>query len=122
MFDGFLLKILQILHHGRINFAEVWFYFLKSVGGETRAFALASLYSPADEYLVGYSSGTLIVCRYEGKEKLIVIDVKAILSVVAMVPFRYAINTLDNHYFMIEKIGLDVVDTDAQEEEEAYQG
>ena len=34
-----------------------------------------------------------------------------------MVPFRYAVNSLDNYYFMIESIGLDVVDVDTQEDE-----
>ena len=46
---------------------------------------------------------------------LVVIDVKPILSVVAMVPFQYAINSLDNQHFMIEKIGLDVVDVDTED-------
>ena len=52
-----------------------------------------------------------------GEETLIVIEVKYILSVVAMVPFRYTVDGLDNYYFMIESIGLDVVDVDAQEDE-----
>ena len=48
-----------------------------------------------------------------------VTDVKCISSVVAMVPFQPGINGLDNYYFVIEKIGLDVVyiDIDAQEDE-----
>ena len=107
----------QILCHGRINFAEVKFYFTKTSGGVTRAFALVSLYSPPDEYLLGHSHGTLLVCRYHGDTTLVVISVGSILSVVAMVPFWYAINNLTSYYFMIEKIGLDVVDTDAQEDE-----
>ena len=50
---------------------------------------------------------------------MVVIDVKRILSVVAMVPLQCAINGLDDYYFVIEKIGLDVVDvyTDAEEDE-----
>ena len=48
-----------------------------------------------------------------------VINVKCILSVVAMVPLQRTINGLDDYYFVIEKIGLDVVDiyTDAEEDE-----
>lgn len=42
---------------------------------------------------------------------------RSILAVVAMVPFRYALNGLDNYHFMIEQIGLDVVEVDAQEDE-----
>ena len=61
----------------------------------------------------------LMACRYQGEEALVVIDIKCILSVVAMVPLEYSINSLDTHYFVIEKIGSDVidVDTDAQEDE-----
>jgi hypothetical protein len=47
-----------------------------------------------------------------------VINVKSILSVVAMVPFRYAVDGLNNYYFMIEKIGLDVVEVDSQDNDE----
>ena len=35
-----------------------------------------------------------------------------------MVPFRYAIDGLDNYYFVIEQIGLDVVEVDTQDNEE----
>jgi hypothetical protein len=35
-----------------------------------------------------------------------------------MVPFQYSVDGLDNHYFMIEKIGLDVVDVDVDVEED----
>ena len=125
--SGFILKfnrqILntapQILHHGLVNFAQVRFYFTEVLQEEMRAFALVSLYSPANDHLLGYSNGTLIVCRYQGEEALVVIDVKCILSVVAMVPLQCVINGLDDYYFVIEKIGLDVVDeyTDAEEDE-----
>ena len=47
-----------------------------------------------------------------------VINVTSILSVVAMVPFRYAIDDLDNYYFVIEQVGLDVVEVDTQDNEE----
>jgi hypothetical protein len=49
---------------------------------------------------------------------LVVVDAKCILSVVAMVPFRYLVDGQDNYYFMIEKIGLDVVDVDVDAEED----
>ena len=47
---------------------------------------------------------------------LLVINLTLILSVVAIVSFQYTIDSLANYYFMIEKIGLDVVNTDAQED------
>ena len=76
------------------------------------------MYSPPSEYLLRYSCDTLIVCRYQGDTELVVINAKSILSVVAMIPFRYTLDGLDNYYFMIEKIGLDVVEVATQEDEE----
>jgi hypothetical protein len=64
------------------------------------------------------SSGALLVCRYRDERALVVIDAKCILSVVAMVPFQYLVDGLDIQYFMIEKIGLDVVDVDVDAEED----
>ena len=52
-----------------------------------RTFALCSLYSQVDEHLKEYSNNALNVCTYEGKERLAVVRVDNIISVVAMVPF-----------------------------------
>lgn len=112
------MAISQILHHGVIRFAEVKFYFTNRFQGETRGFAFVSLYSPANEHLLDYSTGTLVVCRYAGEGSLVVIDANSICSVVAMVPFQYAIDGGGDYYFMIEKIGLDVVDADTSGEDE----
>lgn len=49
---------------------------------------------------------------------LVVIDVKSILAVVAMVPFPFLIDGHGDQYFMIEQIGLDVVDGDDPEDNE----
>jgi len=43
---------------------------------------------------------------------MVVINVKEILSVIAMVPFPFTIRGRGNQYFMIEQIGLDVVEVD----------
>ena len=43
---------------------------------------------------------------------MVVIDVKLILSVVAMVPFPFIVGGRSKQYFMIEQIGLDIVKTD----------
>ena len=40
-----------------------------------------------------------------------VIDVKSIISVVAMVPFPFIVGGRGDQFFMIEQIGLDVVET-----------
>ena len=66
-------KALQILHHGVIHFAEVRFYFFKMFGEDLQAFALVSLYSPPNEYLLQTTSDTLVVCRYQGDGALTVI-------------------------------------------------
>ena len=84
--------------------------------GEMQVFALISIYSPPNQYFLGYSHRTLIACRYQGKTMQVVIDMKSIVSVVAMVPFQYQIDRLDNCYFMIEKIGLDIIEVDTEED------
>ena len=94
------------------------FYFSRTFGGEKRAFALVSPYSPPNDYLGKISHNTLIACMYQGDELLSVIDVKSIISVVAMVPFPYTINGCDNYYFMVEKVGLDVADVESHEDTE----
>jgi hypothetical protein len=58
---------------------------------------------------------------YQGEDVLIVIEAKAILFVVAMVPFRFAINGQSNYYFVVEKVGLDVVEVDVGTQEDAIQ-
>jgi hypothetical protein len=86
------------------------------IGNESRAFALVSLYSPPNEYLLKYTNTTLAVCRYRGERSLVVIGVKSILSVVAMVPFPFSIDGHGDQYFMIEKMGLDVAEADDPED------
>lgn len=41
-----------------------------------------------------------------------VIDAKSIVSVVAMVPFPFVVGGRSNQFYMIEQMGLDVVETD----------
>ena len=81
-----------------------------------RGLALVSLYSPPNEHMAAVSHNSLVVCVYNGEEVLLVIDVKAILSVVAMIPFKYTIDGQGNYHFMVEKIGLDVLEVDTQDE------
>ena len=76
-----------------------------------------SPYSAPDEYLLQVSNSTLVVCRYQDGDTLWVINVRSILSVVAMIPFPFLLNGHDNYYYIVEKIGLDVIDVDAQENE-----
>lgn len=58
------------------------------------------------------------MCGYQGDAALVIIDVKSIVSVVGMIPFPYTLDDRGDQYFVAEQIGLDVVDTDAQEDNE----
>lgn len=87
----------------------------------TRAFAVVLPYSPPNRHLLEVSHDTLVVCRYQADGVLWVIDVKLIVSVVAMVPFNFLVNGQDNYFFLVEKIGLDVVEVDTQDEDEDEQ-
>jgi len=86
--------------------------------GMTRAFAVVSPYSPPNKHLLGVSHNTLAVCRYQGDDVLWIIDVKLIVSVVAMVPFDFLIDGQDNYFFLVEKIGLDVIEVDTQDDDD----
>jgi len=79
-------------------------------GDTPRALALVSIYSPPDEYLLRHTHTTLAVCRRQGEEVLVVIDAKSILSAVAIVPFPFIVGGYDEQYFVVEKIGLDVLE------------
>ena len=90
------------------------FFFVKTLGGEPRGLALVSLYSPPRGDLLQLSHDTLVVCKYQA-ECLIVIPIQSVISVVAMVPLPVSAG---DAYFMIEKIGLDVIDIDDTGDEE----
>jgi len=87
-------------------------------GDEPRAFALLSLYSPPNEHLLHTTCNALVVCRHGYNGILTVINVKSILSVIAMAPFPFLIDSNGDQYFMIEKVGLDVIEADALEDNE----
>ena len=46
---------------------------------------------------------------------LVVINIKSILSVVTMIPFPFVVGGCPNQYFMVEQIGLDVIETHCHE-------
>jgi hypothetical protein len=54
------------------------------------------------------SYNTLMSCTYRGDESLIVVDAKAIIAVVAMVPHSPFPEDTTDRYFVVEKPGLDV--------------
>ena len=87
-------------------------------GDELRAFALVSLYSTPNEFLLQRTHNSLAVFRYIGDDALVVVDAKSILSVVGMIPFPYCIDGNRDQYFMVEKIGLDVIEADTLEDDD----
>ena len=75
-------------------------------------------YSPPNEYLLASTHTTLAVCRHHRERPLVVIDAKSILSVVAMVPFPFTLDGHNNQYYVVEKIGLDVIEVEDPEDNE----
>ena len=69
--------------------------------------ALVSLYSRPDATLLQSSSNTLWSCQYQGVEGFRVVEVKSIMSVVAIVPLPHG--DLGS-CFVAEKLGLEVAD------------
>jgi len=102
---------LQVIYEDKEQFGEVHFFYRISIGiDQWRPVALISLYSPPDPDLLKISSDTLLVCKYQGDDSLILVEAQAIKSVIAMVPFmekpedgspRYH----DGRFFVVEMPG-----------------
>ena len=120
-----------------IEFAigEVQYYFRLNLSDRQLALAMISRYGPPNRALLKISSGALYSCRFLGNENLIVVNAKSIQSVVGMVKHKvgeynsplsqnYGDLNLppdfgDNTYYLVEKIGLEVLQmTDYVDEEE----
>jgi len=73
--------------------------------------ALVLLYGPPDRWLLEQSHHSLWSCERQGNCGLVVVDVKNILSVVAMIPHSPRIPgnaQVGERFFVHEKIGLEV--------------
>ncbi|KAH9016017.1 hypothetical protein EDB84DRAFT_1252809, partial [Lactarius hengduanensis] len=68
------------------------------------------VYSQPDPSLLRLSMNTLWSCVYLGDRALKFVDVKAIQSVVAMIPHRPSIDSrsVEDRFFLVEKPGFDV--------------
>ncbi|KAJ7057285.1 hypothetical protein C8F01DRAFT_991867 [Mycena amicta] len=104
-------------------YAETQFLFQSDLQ-EDVTLALVSVYSSPDKKLLEESSKSLWVCKYLGDESLKIIDVKAITSVVAVVPFEEGKKPVEDddgadgsdsepeevgeRVFMVHKMGLEV--------------
>ncbi|KAF9786834.1 hypothetical protein BJ322DRAFT_1106936 [Thelephora terrestris] len=91
------------------KFGEVQFFFHH----QTKGFAVVSIFSDPNNELLESSFQALHVCKYQGNQALQVIQVDAIHSVVAMIPFdpspeSDSISQIGQRHFMVEKFGLDM--------------
>lgn len=101
--------LFQLMLEGKISFAEVQYFFRMHVNEELEArnMAIVSLYTPPDLTLLAASYNTVWSCKYQGSQGFRVVDVKSILSVVAIIPYdHHALET--SSYFVVEKFGLDM--------------
>ncbi len=72
-------------------------------------YALVSVWSGPDTDLLEESSNTVYLCVYQGQADLWVIDAKAIMSVVAMVPMTPHEGDCSARFFLLEKPGLEIM-------------
>lgn len=72
--------------------------------------ALISIYNPPDRDLLLQSHNTLWSVKCDGNEKIQVVDVEMIQSVVALVPHSEGLlgQEWKNRFFVVEKPGLEV--------------
>lgn len=73
--------------------------------------AMISLYRPPVPTLLTDSSGALWTCKYNDEDALKIIDVRTILSVVAMQPLPMFLGEFpDQLWFAVEKYGIDDIE------------
>ncbi|KAG6808925.1 hypothetical protein H0H92_002347 [Tricholoma furcatifolium] len=105
-----MARNIKLNYHGTLEFGEVQYYFQVEFGSGIRALAVVALYSRPNAGLLKESSYTLWTCKKVGHERIIVIDVQQIESVVCMAP--HSVEMLgpdwDDWVFLVEKPGLDV--------------
>jgi hypothetical protein len=72
-----------------------------------RKYALVSMWSEPDARLLGLSHGTLYVCSHMGAGDMRVIEIKSIISVVALIPMKPSDGVASERFFVVEKPGLE---------------
>jgi hypothetical protein len=111
---------------------EVQYYFQLYLEDTCHSFAMLSKFTGPNQALLNLSSGALYSCQYLGKNNLAVCNVKSICSVVAMVKHPPIISEdlangyeelegfmpiMGNSYYLVEKLGLEVLHMTGQTEE-----
>lgn len=92
-------------------------------GDAVHTLAVISIFAPPNRGLFEQSCQTVYICHYLGNTSLKVINVQQIESVVAMVPdFKVTkaghIETPDDCYFLVEKLGLGLTELLGEQEED----
>jgi hypothetical protein len=113
LMDPTKLSFTQLQLNNEVKYGEVLFFFLNEAVDNTvdttNYYALVSIYGPPNAGLLRDSSHALQACAYYGDDNLHVIRVASILSVVSMQPLPVSPDDvgLDNHWFVVEKSGID---------------
>ncbi|KAI0083673.1 hypothetical protein BDY19DRAFT_859449, partial [Irpex rosettiformis] len=113
-------RMVEIVHNGEVEMAEVYFYFFLDLEEdvarhEREAYALISIIGPPDPELLELSYYTFWSCLPTGDDGLAIINVKAIQATVAIIP--HEIDIIDDlqlrervrgRWFMVPELGADV--------------
>ncbi|KAJ8579693.1 hypothetical protein M405DRAFT_712474, partial [Rhizopogon salebrosus TDB-379] len=108
----------------QIRFAEVLYFTRLAVEDHDQNewcfinVAIVQLYSLPDDALLQLSFQTVVSCTQ--LDEIVVVDVRNILSVVAMIPHKPTLpsGTTEDRFFMLEKPGLDISNLTVHIEEE----
>ncbi|KAF9496980.1 hypothetical protein BDN71DRAFT_1388425 [Pleurotus eryngii] len=100
----------KVVQNGQVDYAEVQFYFLRKIGDNIQGFAIISRYSRPDATLLEESFGTLWSCTYLGDNALEIIPLEDITAVVSMQPLPLLENEEGEHWFAVEKSGIEDIE------------
>lgn len=98
------------MYNTRLRYGEVLYFFQHKIGNNVHTLAVVSLYGLENALLLAESSGTVWACQAQGDDTLVVIDVKTILTCIAMVPHTFVIPNTDplQLFLAMDKIGAEI--------------
>ncbi|KAG6874707.1 hypothetical protein C0992_006918 [Termitomyces sp. T32_za158] len=107
-----MARNVKLIHCRNLEFGEVHFYFRIVIGEEIRTLAMIDLYSRPNSNLLRESYCTLWTCKRASGERVVVVDAKAIQSVVCMAPHSVEMlgDGWEDWVFLVEKPGLDIAE------------
>ena len=96
--------------NNEIEFAEVQYFFNAIVNKTRITLALMVLYTQPDEDLFKRLNWTVWSVTEQGQSGLWVIDAKAILSVISVIPHNHHVcaDSSDERFFIWEQMGMDM--------------